>query len=255
MARRRASHSVRRQRTRALGRRGPWQRRDFSPTSRTVPSATLENMRPGAAIGNPLILGHDAAAEDYAAAWRRCAMTPTWPPRSSSTRLRRAPRDRRWRTPLHAWREPACTCRRAGSSALDEGTRPILAGANVALFDMPEKAARAFVHLDRYRRSQEALQQSRFRGGRSSRGRPQIGPRPGGPGTCSADDRRAGRHRVSDPHSRIWRAINANRATLDDEESIFLLRAWGFRVPQRPIATLDPSRPRSPSPMIPLLDA
>ena len=123
--------------------------------------ATLQNLRPGAAIGNPLILGHDATAEDYATALATlcndanlaAALVIYSPsPGASQSAVAHAIACVARETSVHmsaCWFGPA----------LDEGTRAILADANVALFDMPEKAARAFIHLDRYRRSQEALRQ------------------------------------------------------------------------------------------------
>ena len=163
--------------------------------------ATLTKLLPfGMPVTNPLVLGHDATADHYAnalAAMRddlniaAVVVIYASTPSSSSEEVAQVIAKATTQFYLNV---SACWF----GGATDERVRMAFANANIALYDMPEKAARAFIHLDRHRRNQEALRQIPASRHNSFSAPPLAGREWGGAAACSAVDRREGKRRVSD---------------------------------------------------------
>lgn len=120
-------------------------------------------------------------------------------------------------------------------ATLDDGTRAALTASKVAFSDLPEKAVRAFIHLNRYHRNQEALRQIPAVRRRQLADATPVSPAPG----ASPDHALMLTDETESPafliaYGMIWRAIKAKRGVLDDAESVAVLRAFGFRVAERP---------------------
>jgi acetyltransferase len=193
---------------------------------------TLTKLLPiGIPVTNPLALGRDATAEHYANALAALhddinvaavlviyALSPS----SSSGAVAQVIAQTAKQSNLNV---SACWF----GAALDDSIRVALADANVALYEMPEKAARAFIHLDRDRRNQEALRQIP-----TSRRQQLVGApaEPAVSGTTSVHALQLTDEKESTAfltaYGRIWRAIKGRHALLEDEESIEVLRAFGF---------------------------
>jgi acetyl-CoA synthetase (ADP-forming)/acetyltransferase len=191
---------------------------------------TLTKLLPiGIPVTNPLALGRDATAEHYANALAALhddinvaavlviyALSPS----SSSGAVAQVIAQTAKQSNLNV---SACWF----GAALDDSIRVALADANVALYEMPEKAARAFIHLDRDRRNQEALRQIP-----TSRRQQLVGApaEPAMSGTTSVHALQLTDEKESTAfltaYGRIWRAIKGRHALLEDEESIEILRAF-----------------------------
>jgi acetyl-CoA synthetase (ADP-forming)/acetyltransferase len=208
-------------------------------------AAALQQGIPGGMPAvNPMDLGRDATAADYtntlaalqddpnvAAALVIHAPTPN----ESSAAVARAVAAAAKHGGLNV---SACWF----GAALDDGIRAAFADANVALYDMPEKAARAFVHLDRHRRNQEALRQipvSRRQQLAAGAAEPTAGSTISAHALQLSDEKEGASFLTA--YAGIWRAIKTKREMLDGGESIAVLRAFGFpaaTTSQRPLLPL-----------------
>jgi acetyltransferase len=186
---------------------------------------------------NPLVLGRNATAENYAAALAALQDDPevgalliiyTPSPTDSSTSIARMVAEKAGGSSLAFL---ACWF----GAALDDVARAQLTKSGVSLYDTPEKAARAFIHLDRHRRNQEALRQipiSRRHQLVTSDTEQSPSGRAAVPALLSSDELETTAFLVA--YGRIWRAIKRGRTHLNVEESRDLLRA--FAIPVRPFS-------------------
>jgi acetyltransferase len=198
--------------------------------------ATLQKLLSnGMQVANPLVLGPEATAEHYAnalaalhddAGIAAALVIFSSSPSNSIAAVARVIAHAAKHARLHL---SVCCF----GPTIDEKIREVLAGANVALYDMPEKAARAFIHLDRYRRNQEALRQippSR----RQELAR--VAANSSGGGVASEHALSLSDEAESTAflraYGKIWHAIKAQRALLDEDESNSVLRAYGLPVRQ-----------------------
>ena len=200
-------------------------------------TTALEKLIPaGVSAVNPIDLGRDATSEHYAEALAAlgddvnvaAALVISAPsPVGASADLPEVLAHAAKHTSMQVF---ACWF----GGALDREGQRLLGNANVALYDKPEKAARAFIHLGRYRRNQEELRQVP-----ASRRRQLAGvaaemdataPVSGGALLLTDEKESAA---VLSAYGTIWRAIKAKRALLEKQESIAVLRAFGFPVAQR----------------------
>jgi acyl-CoA synthetase (NDP forming)/GNAT superfamily N-acetyltransferase len=112
-------------------------------------------------------------------------------------------------------------------SVLETDVRSALAKAGVSLYDMPEKAARAFIYLERHRRNQEALRQIPIarRQQLVAERKPFLGmtEKP----LLLAEEKETPAFLKA--FGAIWRAILADQKVLDDESSDAVLSAYGLR--------------------------
>ena len=186
-------------------------------------AASLQGLLAKAPVRNPLDLGRDATSEAYAIALAVLRDDPEIAavlavfapsPSDASAVIARAVAEAGKRSGLHVL---ACWF----GASLDDESRAALADAKVTLYEMPEKAARAFVHLTEYRRNQEALRQI------PARRRQQLfGAAAAEAALLLSDEKETTALLVA--YGRIWRAIKKGRGLLDNEESIDILRAYGF---------------------------
>ncbi len=198
---------------------------------------TLQSLFPGSApLTNPLILARDANPENYRhglAAMQGDAnvaavlvlYSPS--PGDASEAVARAVADAARRSNLLI---SICWF----GAALDDGTRATLAASKVAIFDLPERAVRATIHLERYRRNQEALRQvpavRRRQLGSALPDSPASGPS-SAHALMLTDETESTAFLAA--YGMIWRAIKSKRGVLNDSEGIAVLRAFGFRVTER----------------------
>jgi acetyltransferase len=197
--------------------------------------ARLKIVLPGAvSVGNPLILRRDATANDFTKALAALrgdpslaatlvvhSPAPSAPPGVVAPAIARA---------AHGGGMHIAAC--WFGSEFDRDVRASLTGANLVLHNTPEKAARAVVLLDRYRRGQEALRQIPI-----SRRQElvKIAESASGAATpahalLTTDEKESTAFLAA--YGKIWRAIKANRATLNDDEGMLVLSSYGFRVRQ-----------------------
>jgi acetyltransferase len=198
--------------------------------------ASLEKVVPaGMPVSNPLDLGRDAASQSYSEALHvlrsdagvAAALAIFAPsPGNASAAVVQSVAEAAKQSGLHIL---ACWF----GGPLDDKSRAALAGAKVTLYDMPEKAARAFVHLGQYRRNQEALRQiPALRRQQLVSAAPEpagsrAGPLPAADQALLLTDEKESTALLA-AYGKIWRAIKARRSFLNGEESINLLRAYGF---------------------------
>jgi acetyltransferase len=194
--------------------------------------AALQPLLPsGMPAANPLDLGRDAKAADYANALAALQDDPE----IAAALVIHAPSS--GDSSAVVARAVAASAKHCGfnvsacwfGAALDDGIRAAFADANVALYDMPEQAARAFVHLDRHRRNQEALRQipvSRRQQLAAGTAEPTAGTTVATHALQLSDEKEGTAFLIA--YASIWRAIKAKREMLDGGESIAVLRAFGF---------------------------
>ncbi len=159
-------------------------------------------------VGLPFDLGRDADAARYGQAIRLLLADPTVdallvmhiPTAAAGTKeVADVVQDAARRTTANIL---ACLLGRTGASEL----RAALAGAGVPLYETPEKAARAFLHLVHYRRNQDSLLQV--------------------PATLPAETGGGRQH----AHTLVRQVQAAGRRLLNEEESAAVLAGYGFSV-------------------------
>jgi acetyltransferase len=187
-------------------------------------AASLQGLLPAKTpVTNPLDLGRAATSEAYARALavlrddaEIAAVLAVFAPSPSdaSAAIAQAVAEAGKRSGLHVL---ACWF----GAPLDNESRTALADAKVTLYEMPEKAARAFVHVTEYRCNQEALRQIP-----ALRRQQLFGAAAAEAALLLSDEKET--TALLAAYGRIWRAIKKSRALLDNEEGINILRAYGF---------------------------
>jgi acetyltransferase len=112
---------------------------------------------------------------------------------------------------------------------LDDSVHSTLARSNILTYDLPEKAARAFIHVQRYRRNQNALRQlPDSRRQQLANASPRSDQTPATQTLLTTDETES----ISflDACGRIWRAIKAKRTMLEYADCAAVLGAFGFQV-------------------------
>ena len=182
-------------------------------------------------IGNPIDLGHDADAERYVQVLRALFADPLGPAvlaiRAPSLRASPAAVAQAVASVAKTSPRPLIACWMGRD---DADIRGIFGAAAVPLYDSPEKATRAFLHMVNYRVNQRALMElpSERRVGRARTGDPTETPR-------LSDE--AETPEILAAYGSVVRAIIDGRPLLNEEESLTILRAHGFATLATRVAT------------------
>jgi acetyltransferase len=185
----------------------------------------------GRAATNPVIFQHDASPEHYARALATLqddigvgAVLVMHSPLlgNASTAVAQVVVDATKLTNLQI-----STC--CFGARLDDSAHSSLARSNVSTYDLPEKAARAFIHVERYRRNQSALRQlPDSRRQQLANASFRSDQTPAAQTLLTTDETES--ITFLDACGRIWRAIKANRAMLGYADCAAVLGAFGFQV-------------------------
>ncbi len=184
--------------------------------------ALTRSLPPRLDIGNPLDLGNDADAERYVQALEALFADPLGPAvlaiHAPSLRVSPAAVAHAVASVAKKSPRPLIAC---WMSRDDADIRAVFGAASVPVYDSPEKATRAFLHMVKYRVNQRALMElpSERRGGRASTGDPTETPR-------LSDE--AETPEMLGAYGSVVRAIIDDRPLLNEEESLTILRAHGF---------------------------
>ena len=177
-------------------------------------------------VGNPLDLGRDATADRYAKALQavladpeRCAALVIYAPSLLATpqAVARAVAD-----VAKQESRPVIACWMGQSDAT---VRSIFAEARVPLYDTPEKAARAFLHLVNYRQNQQALMElpsARSFGGGAAERRD-------GATLLTRDEEET--PEILRAYGIVVRAIMNEEPEIEGRDGLAIMAAYGFATP------------------------